>query len=206
MSAVELFHQDGHSAHVWYCDKCRHVADTKKKAEECCTGRLCSCGKPVRHYSIRCDECDSRDFKAKCEREENERFEKATKVSANDWTGDQCYYEDHYFESVEDFMEWAENNFVKWAENNFVNPSHYPNYIWQASNQGVRKADIEDVIANCVDSLWEGAGCDDLNGVAELQSAIDAFNKANESVTVWMVDYSTAIVLEGFKEIHANSR
>ena len=31
MSAVELFHQDGHSAHVWYCDKCRHVADTKKK-------------------------------------------------------------------------------------------------------------------------------------------------------------------------------
>jgi len=38
----------------------------------------------------------------------------------------QCYYEDHYFESVEDFMEWAENNSSKWAENKLRQPITLP--------------------------------------------------------------------------------
>lgn len=188
MPAIELFHKDGHSAGVWYCDKCRAVSLTKEQADACHGERLCACGKPTStRYNPKCRECDDRDFKAKCEREEEDLFDKAAKIASKDWSGDQCYYEDHYFDSVEDFLDWAENNFIE--------PSHYPEYIWQAHNQGVRKADIEDVIANCVDSLWEDADYSDLNGVDELQAAIDAFNKANESITVWMVDYSTAIIL-----------
>ena len=188
MTAVELFHKDGHSANVWYCGKCRIVAKTQEGAEKCCAERLCSCGKPLRRYSLKCNECDHRDFKAKCDREEEERFDKATKVLAKDWDGEQCYYEDHYFETVDEFMEWAEDN--------FINESHYPDYIWNAENQGVRKADIEDIITNCVDSLWEDADESDLNGVDELQAAVDAFNEANKSVKCYMVDFSTAIILD----------
>jgi hypothetical protein len=44
--------------------------------------------------------------------------------------------------------------------------------------------------------MWEDAELGDLNGVDELQAAIDAFNKANRPVVCWMVDYSTAILIE----------
>ena len=47
--------------------------------------------------------------------------------------------------------------------------------------------------------MWEDAAVDDLNGVDELQTAVDAFNEANKSVTVWMVDCSTAILVEPVK-------
>jgi hypothetical protein len=160
------------------------MQDRRQDAEECCAERLCACGKPLRCYSLECDECDRREFKAK----EEERFEKATKVLAKDWTGEKCYYKHNYFETIDEFLEWAENN--------FINESQYPKYIWNAKNQGVDKADLGDLLERVVESMWDDADYNDLSGVDELQAAVDAFNEANESVKSYMVDFSTAILLE----------
>jgi len=186
--AIELFHQDGHSAQVWYCSKCRCVAKTKEEADRCCGPRFCSCGATLHsQYAIQCNDCDNRKWKEQAAKDEAERFAKATKIAESDWAGEQCYYNDHYFDSPEEFREWAENEFSETEQ--------LPAYIWNARNQGVRKANREDLIDDILSDLWEDAAEDDLNGITELQAAIDAFNQANESVCCWMVDFSTAIVL-----------
>jgi hypothetical protein len=122
-------------------------------------------------------------------REEAERFEKAIKIHAADWKGDQVYWKDKYFSSIEDLIESCDSDLIDGAP--------LPTYVWAAVNQGAPKADLEDFLDRVVQGMWDDADYDDLNGVDELQAAVDAFNKANEGVAVYMVDFSTAILLDG---------
>jgi len=52
------------------------------------------------------------------------------------------------------------------------------------------------VTCNLLDNMWDDADTSDLNGVEELEAALKAFNEANESVQMWEVDYSTAIMVQ----------
>lgn len=65
-----------------------------------------------------------------------------------------------------------------------------------AKNIGLRKATTEDLIERVLEGAWEDADSDDLNGLDELQTAVNAFNEANSGIDVYMVDYSEAIVLD----------
>ena len=190
MSAVQLFHQDGKPSGVWYCDLCRSVYLDELTAENCHSNGVCACGKPTLNRFFRqCAECDSRDWKERMAREEAERFEKAIKIHAADWKGDQVYWKDEYFSSIEDLIESCDSD--------LIDGTPLPTYVWAAVNQGVPKADLEDFLDRVVQGMWDDADYDDLNGVDELQAAVDAFNKANEGVAVYMVDFSTAILLDG---------
>ena len=185
IEAIELFHQDGQPAGIWYCSQCRAVFPEKGQAEACHGTRLCACGKlAANRYSESCQECESKAWRERMVREEMERYEKATKVPAAKWNGDQVFWDGCYFETVDEAIEHAESGGM---------PT--PKYIWAARNQGVPRADIEDLLTNVLDSMWEDADMDDLNGVQELEAAIAVFNEANKGVVVWMVDHSTAIVL-----------
>ena len=184
MSAIELFHQDGKPAGVWYCSECRAVRPSKDSAETC-HRKLCDCGKPVSsRYVHTCQECDNREWRERMASAEFARYEKATKIPASEWTGDQVFVDDRYFDTVDEAVEHME-----------ASGGSTPEYIWAAKDIGVCEAHIEDILERVTERMWEDAGADDLNGVPELEAAIDAFNKVNEDITVWMVDYSTAILV-----------
>lgn len=184
---IELFHQDGKSSGVWYCGECRAVSTSKESADACHGERLCDCGKPTTtRYNGKCADCDSKAWRERMDREELAQYEAATKIPEAEWTGDQVFWGNRYFETVDEAVEHAESGGM---------PT--PEYIWAANNIGVKKADIEDLVTRIVEDMWEDADVADLNGVAELQSAVDAFNETNKGVIVWMVDYSKAIIIEG---------
>ena len=97
-----------------------------------------------------------------------------------------------YFESVDEFLEWAEDN--------YAGPGHVPVYVWACEDIGIRGATLDDFTSNTLDGMWEDAELDDLNGVPELEAAIALFNEANKSISVWSPDYSKAIMLAGASE------
>ena len=184
MSAIQLFHQDGVAAGVWYCNTCRAIYPGELGAENCHGNGTCACGKPTQNrFSRQCIDCESRDWRERLDREEADRFEKATKVRAADWKGDQIYWKDEYFSSIDDFLECHED-------------TPLPLYVWAAVDQGAPKADIDDLLDRVVEGLWDDADYGDLNGVEELQQTVEAFNEANKCLVVYTPDFSTAILMD----------
>ena len=185
MAAIELFHHDGRTAGIWYCGTCRVVHASQQSAEECHGDGKCACGNPLESpYRNTCQDCDNKAWQERMTREEFARYEKAAKVSESDWKGDQVFFGDKYYEDVDEAVESAESD-----------GGSTPKYVWATKNVGVNKADISDLLERIIEEMWEDADYSDLNGVEELEASIDAFNKANESVVVWMVEYSTAILV-----------
>ena len=126
MSAIQLFHQDGKPSGVWYCDICQSVYTNELAADNCHGNGVCACGKPTPatyRFTRQCIDCESRDWKERMAREEAERFEKAAKVHAADWKGDQIYWKDEYFSSIDDFLECHED-------------TPLPLYVWAAADRG----------------------------------------------------------------------
>lgn len=67
--------------------------------------------------------------------------------------------------------------------------------MWACKGHGIPTVDLEDVTTNIIDNMWDDADTGDLNGIDELEAALAAFNRANESVRLWEPDYSTAILV-----------
>lgn len=183
--AIELFHQDGKPSGIFYCSTCRCVHVSKERAVECHGPRVCSCGKPIEsRYASECPECDRRKWQEKIQKDELDRFEAATKIKASEFTGDQAFWDDKYYDSVEDALD------------GYLKPDHRPEYIWAAKNQGLPKASLDDLIERVIEGAWEDADSDDLNGVEELQAAVDKFNEENAGVPVYMPDFTLAILID----------
>jgi hypothetical protein len=190
MAAIELYHQDGHSAGIYYCSECKIVARTKEEAEHCHGERLCiSCGKQFKRYGYYklCEECEHKEWTEKEQKKEQERFEQATKITEDEYTGDHVYCGDDYYESVE----YAVDQFL---------PGQEPEYVWACKPTRLPRVDLEDVTSNLLDNMWDDADINDLNGVEELETALEAFNKANEDLPMREPDYSTAILVNPRKE------
>ena len=110
MAAVELYKADGTTSGAFYCSVCNVIYPTKDKAEWCHGERLCACGKKIeqRFFEIRCEECKRKMWHEKEAAKEAERFEKATKIKASDYTGDHVMDGDNYYDSVEDAIDQYE--------------------------------------------------------------------------------------------------
>lgn len=183
MAAIELYKHDGVSAGIFYCGTCRVVYADKDQAEQCHGERLCSCGNKItRGYQKHCDNCESEAWKEKERKKESERFESATKISESEYSGDMVFHGDSYFHSVEE----AVDGYLE---------GHEPEYVWACQDRGLPKIDLEDITCNLIDNMWEDACTDDLNGVDEFETAIAAFNKSNETISVWYPDYKIAILV-----------
>lgn len=183
--AIELYKQDGTTAGIFYCSECRCVYKTKVEAENCHGERLCVCGKKIEmRYDSECHDCRSKRWNEKSRRKEAERFEKAKKITESEYTGSFVFGpDDKYYEDIES----AIDQYLEGQE---------PEYVWACKNVGVVKATAENIYENMLENMWEDADHNDLNGVEELEAAVEAFNKANESVSVWEPDYTTAILVE----------
>jgi hypothetical protein len=185
--AIELCKlQDGEykGTGIFYCSECRVVHPNKEQAEWCHGERLCACGSKVTqgYFQRLCSECDRKEWREKEAKREQERFDAAKKITAAEYDGAHVYLGDKYFDSVEE----AIDEFLEGQE---------PEYVWACTDHGIRKAELEDVTQSIVENMWEDADTNDLNGLDELQTAIDAFNKANESLQMWEPDFSTAILV-----------
>ena len=185
-TAVQLFHADGDPSGVWYCSECRAVHKDQRHAQSChgvthCEDCGVALGRRQPYYKTHCSECDNKRWRERMAKEEFERYTRAQKVSASEYSGPQVYFADGYYETVEDAIDGCDEA---------------PEYVWAAKNVGLRKASIEDLIERVLEEAWEDADADELEGIGELQRAIDDFNAANASTPVYMVDYSTAIVLD----------
>ena len=119
---------------------------------------------------------------------DKERFAKAQKIEA--WDGG-AWLDDRYFSSMEDLCDHLECEGHEW-----------PQYVWAAKPQTVIDGlDVSDVVEHQIcDRGWEDMDTGDLNGVSELQAALDRFVEANASVKSYEPDYRTAILLAPWKQ------
>ncbi len=186
MSAIELYKPDGTASGVFFCVECRCVYVSKEMAEWCHGDRLCACGKKIQrgYRTEQCDQCRSDEMHAEEAVKEAARFEKAKKITNAEYDDGMVYDGDRYFTGVEDALEHYESN-----------DADPPKYLWACTNVGLPKASAESIYDNLLEEMWDDADTSDLNGVEELEAAVDAFNKANESVSLWQPDYSLAIVI-----------
>lgn len=190
MNAQALFTQDGKATGVWFCSTCRIISKDQQIAEKCCHPVLCECcGNVVqeKHWLV-CSSCRE----AKRIVKERVKFEAAEKVPESEHSG-WIYSEGHggnegYFQDVADFHDWFANDADEEQEK--------PLYVWDCTPQYFVKIDMGDVMGNFDGHAWEDFDEHDLSGVAELKTALAAFEKANESVCSYQPNYKRAIVLK----------
>ncbi len=78
----------------------------------------------------------------------------------------------------------------------------WPEYVWAAKPTTVIQGlDVASVVEHRIEAHgWEDMDDNDLNGVAELQAALDKFEEANATVKSYWPDYTTAILLAPWKQ------
>lgn len=181
--AVELYRQDGTATGVFYCSECRAVFSNEEQARLCHGERLCPCGeKSESRYSLQCSKCSREKFAKESRQREADRFEKAAKITEAEYGEGMVFDADQYYDSVEDAIDGYLDD-------------QKPEYVWACRDIGVRPATLDGLIEDMLDGMWEDADHYDLNGIDELQKAVDAFNEANRSIHVWEPDYSRAILV-----------
>jgi hypothetical protein len=181
--AVELYKQDGTATGVFYCSECRAVFPNADQAQICHGQRTCECGKQIEsRYQTYCDDCWRNKSDTEQREKESKRFDVAAKIQWGDYKGGMIFNGDRYFTDLEEL-----------EDHYFDAP--LPAYVWACKDVGVSKASPDSIYENMLDGMWEDADEGDLNGREELEAAIAAFNKANESISVWEPDYGTAILI-----------
>ena len=185
-TAIELFHQDGKPSGIWYCSECRAVHADQRVAQSChgvthCGDCGVELGKRQPYYRKKCAECDSKERRASQAKQEFERYTKAVKIMASEYTGPQVFFGDQFFETVEDAIDDCDEP---------------PEYIWAVKDIGLQEATMEDLVGRIIAEGWEDMEVNDLNGTEDLQKAIDVFNEANSGIPVYTVDHGVAIVLD----------
>jgi hypothetical protein len=179
VNAIELHHADGRTAGVWYCEKCKCVSATKFAADECCLPRKCACGKECEPGWAICEECRE---SARLIREA-QRFEKAEKLT--EWDGHLFIdgFGSEYFDDIDAIV-------CDWECGDGDTP---PAYAYACKKTPMVDRDSSDVV-ECIEGYedWDG----ELNGVEELEEAIQKFNKANADKYLLEPDYSKVILLD----------
>jgi hypothetical protein len=183
MRAIELFRQDGSEIGVYYCSECRTTHRDKAVADACCAPRLCACGKPTSKYQPTCEACWNRKLRDR----EGERFMKAAHLATWDgplyreWYGNR----DGYFESVDEFMEWMDENPTESA----------PAYLWTCDKVPIVNLEVNCILASETEEAYEDFDYTDLTGIDELRAAMEKFNALNTDVVNWEPNYTRAFIV-----------
>lgn len=182
MNATELYLKSGQSAGVFFCEKCRNVSRTEAEAEQCCKDYPCqSCGETTgdRLWTV-CQKCR----REKRQRDEIDRFNKAEKLER--WDG-WVYDGANYHESIDDYIEDVLDN-----------GGDIHDYVWTCKPIYFVRAEIGDIIDRIGDDAYEDWDPDTLDGLVELEAALDKFNAANEKVCSYSPDFSKAALTKRY--------
>ena len=158
-------------------------------AKEHCEPKLCTCGKECKkHYTI-CQECSDR----KQVEKEAAAFEKAKKVSIEEYEGQAVYWEDGppgsscgdgYYSGIDELLDLCEDEGFD-----------LPKYVWATTpvDLHIRAASI---LENALSEHYEDA-YDDLGDKAEteLQKLLDEWC-AKQKIRSWEKDYGVAVLIQ----------
>lgn len=200
MNGIELYRvlEDGSykPVSVWYCSKCRIVHKTKEDADKCCVHMCSKCSKEIVPYAYRgmCDDC-SRTESAKRELEKIEKAELIENDSEYIYYGDDYKTEDDLFDH---FRDMSKEDLKVACEFGF-----YCDKVGY-TEPGI----VEYVREQCENDHYEEAS-DQLQGLDELQKAVDVFVEANKGFCSYMVDEKKKVSVkhlidEAMKEIEEN--
>lgn len=186
MNAIELFHKDGKPAKVWYCEKCRHVAGDERTANLCCDWhydcRVCGQKCERTHY-LMCDKCSQ----AEEDKKELARFNSAEKLT--DWDGPIYAHglgsNEGFFEDISCFLDFLEEEELDEIK-----------YVWAAQEVPFVCASIDSITESIYNNAYDDFDIDNLEGLEELDKAIDKFNTLNKDKMMYEINYSKAILLE----------
>lgn len=152
------------------CGECGCVYSTRESAIYCCKQSVCeSCGKDCNKGWIKCGDCSDKI-----------RLEKAIEIKPEDHDG-AVYYEpsDRYFESYDEALDY------------YCDEDEKPDWLHPCEEHPCPKLNLDDVLINLVEDLFEDA-YDHLNGIKELQVAVDKFNSC-QSLKTWEPDLKRKI-------------
>jgi len=134
-----------------------------------------------------------------CAKRDAQKFEKAQKVKASEWTGpvylDGAGYKDGYFDSVEDYLDWAANEKDDWDEDEgeFVAAK----FVWAVDDiKPVLNFDVDDILERFTEEAHEGFENSQLAGLEEFKKAVDEFVEKNKSEVNWYSTEKIAVILE----------
>jgi hypothetical protein len=178
MNAIELFHSDGKSAGVFYCEKCRIVARTKELAEQCCRPNICACGKECEKYWTKCKECIDRERDAK----EQAQFEAAKKIQAKDYNGflSRDGFGSDGYASIDDMLDDPD----------------CPEWAWATKEVRFAYGSVDDITSPISERSYPDFEVSDLHGIPELEAAIEKFNEANKDQICYQEDRTRVVILK----------
>ena len=192
MDAVQLFLAADKPANVWMCGKCRRLhgtnmdRDPQAAANHCCMPYICNggCGKLLPHekYRTRCDECCSKDRQEK----EARAFEKAKKLTPQEWDGPVFDRHDNFFMSLDDFFDRCHDD---------EDYRKYGTYVWCAREIKF-SPNVEHMIESALDNHHEDAG--DListEATKELEDFVEQW-AAKQGVLSYEPDGKNVVVIE----------
>lgn len=186
---IELFHQDGRSAGIWYCPTCRAVL--RSFDDSCCRERTCACGALTgSRYASQCDICRKEAERKAAEK----RLADAEEISIDgysDWVFvDGLGHKDGFFESLDDLSEWLDE------EHDPEEMGPRPEWAFVCNSQPPQRVDIGDIIEQTFSDSFEEA---DEHAVQTepLEAALDAFWEANKHIVSWTPDYKKKIRVPG---------
>lgn len=188
MNAQQLYLENGESAGIYFCGKCRKVSANQRVSEECCAVLVCvNChAHPRERYYSVCAECVT----VERDRREQEKFEKSEKLET--WDGpvylDDAGSNEGYFDSLEELYDWI-------ACEGFIQ-ENCPAYCWAAIEKPFVEVDAGSAIENGTSDAYEDWESDTLVGVPEFEAACEAFNAANAHHTHYAVDYTKSIAIK----------
>ena len=193
MNAYQLFREDGTPARVWMCASCGkgYHGKSEEIAERCC--RCDVCGEPLdkaKDFSGRhrnCQTIRSREIAMK-------RIEKAEKLDS--WDGP-VFNDEHgngddtdYYESVENMIDDLLSRGRK-----------LPEYAFVCEVEPAVNIDLSRIIDNIeLPGEMDDTVLNVLDGIPELEAAIDKFNAANDEIKTWREDYSRVVRVRAEEE------
>lgn len=191
MKACELFLKNGESPIAFSCEKCGRLGTYKDDIERCCSLNICACGAACELYYTSCKKCVNKLE----ENKEQKRFENAEKTTSWDgWVYCQGVGSE-YYSSLEEFLDVAGELEGEGEDSEGILGKI--NYVWTCTPNQVVKIDIEDIKSLVADNsdTWDGFDPNNLDGLEELDRALQMFRETNKNVLSYYPNYKKVLVL-----------
>jgi len=191
---IRLFLPDGKPTRFALCKECGTLksaddVNSTAFAEYCCHCEECEALIPTgkaKWYGRWCDSC----WSIRAAEKEKERFQKAEKIQSDGYHGPvwypHCGYNDGFFDDVESLLDYLQDNLDEDGH------KEGPRYAFAVNAISFVQIDCRAILEN----FDEPDDFDyELDGVQDLESAVEAFEAKNAELKRWDVDYSRAIIL-----------
>ena len=199
MNPIELFHEDGKSAGVYYCSKCKKITDKGnfQIIENCCKPYMC------KYCSILVDseiEGKYRTAHRVCQEKadydkEQDIINKAEKLE--DWEG-YLWYDERVFVSMEDLTDYMDCQFSEEED--------WPEFVFVAIPLEQRKMNSGHIVDDFLEDSYETAYIYiDPDSVKNLQIAIDKFYQDHAHIICYIEDISRVVRIPKNKEDEADN-